>query len=78
MSSSCNNCTQANSYGDCGGSKVFRVLNCFQQIAAGACGWTTGYCIQLMIILTLSLLNFSLLLYLLINDVKNRKLKTLA
>jgi len=61
-----------------GANKYIRLVNCFQQVTHNACGWNTGYCLQLMIIGTLCFVNFSLLSYLLIYDIKNRKLKNLT
>jgi len=66
-------------YGDYpGANKYIRLVNCFQQVTHDAAGWTTGYCLQLMIIGTLSFVNFVLLLYLLVIDIQNRKLRTLT
>ncbi len=50
-------------------NKYIRLVNCFQQVTHNEAGWTTGYCLQLMIIGTLSFINFVLLLYLLVVDV---------
>lgn len=44
----------------------------------GEDGWSTGYCLQLMIIGTLCFVNFVLLTYLLVNDIKHRNLRTLT
>lgn len=59
-------------------NKYIRLVNCFQQVTHNEAGWTTGYCLQLMIIGTLSFVNFVLLLYLLVIDIQNRKLRTLT
>lgn len=56
-----------------GASKVFRMVNCFQQVTHGECGWSTGYCIEVFLIGTLALVNACLLSYLLYHNIRKAK-----
>ena len=59
-------------------NKYIRLVNCFQQVTHQEAGWNTGYCLQLMIIGTLCFVNFVVLLYLLVLDIQNRRLRSLT
>jgi hypothetical protein len=51
-------------------NKIFRSVNCFQQVEHGSKNWNIVYCVDITILLCLSLMNFSLLFYLLVAQFK--------
>ena len=46
-------------------NQIFRSVNCFEQVAHNEKNWDLVYCADIVILLTLSLVNFCLLDYLL-------------
>ena len=66
------------SYGNYeGANKVIRVVNCFQQVTHNEPGWDTGYCMQVMLICVLCFVNFALLTFILIVDIRNKNLRSI-
>ena len=49
---------------------VLRVANCYQmtQLYQGRCGWNNAYCVEVLVICLMSLINCVLLSYLLTVD----------
>jgi hypothetical protein len=51
-------------------SKVWRLVNCIQQVNHEEIGWDPFYCVEIGTICILSLVNFALVVYLTYFDVK--------
>lgn len=55
-------------------NKVFRWVNCLQQVSHSEEGWDTAYCTELITVSILSFINAALLAYLLVMDIRRQRL----